>query len=137
MAALAIEHEARKEVNGVRTKLRRLERTAEQHKIRDLSETTGELSAWVDRLDATRNIFLPMIDAEDREIVEPLSCEAVARTVVDNLRPLLGRLKVGFKIFDGLHFPPATYSEWSAVHRNVLLNSASATLDQADPRIEI
>lgn len=137
MAALAIEHETRKEMKGVRSKIRKLKKIAKESEIPDLSETATELSEWLDRLEATRNIFLPMMDAEDREKIEPLECEGVVRTVVGNLRPLLGNIEVTFAMQEGLHFPPAAYSEWSAILQNVLLNSANATLDAERPKIEI
>ncbi len=137
MAALAIEHETRKEMKSVRAKLRKLRRIAKKNTIPDLGKTTAELSQWVDRLEATRNIFLPMMDAEDREKIEPLECEGVVRTVVSNLRPLLGNIEISFDMHEGLHFPPAAYSEWSAILQNVLLNSANATLDSEDPKIKI
>lgn len=137
MAALAIEHETRKELKGVRSKLRTLRKIAKKNDLPELNDTTTELSDWVDRLEATRKIFLPMMDAEDREKVEALECEGVARTVVANLRPLLGNIEVSFDMHEGLYFPPAAYSEWSAILQNVILNSANATLDCDDPKIEI
>ncbi|ESY48147.1 MULTISPECIES: ATP-binding protein [unclassified Mesorhizobium] len=137
MAALAIEHETRKEMQGVRSKLRKLLKIAKENDIPGLRETASELTEWVDRLEATRNIFLPMMDAEDRERIEPLECEGVARTVVANLRPLLGNVQVTFDMEERLHFPAAAYSEWNAILQNVLLNAANATLDAKVPRIEI
>lgn len=137
MAALAIEHETRKEMKGVRSKLRKLKRIAKNNALPELVETTEELANWVVRLEATRNIFLPMMDAEDREKIESIECESVARTVVANLRPLLGNVEISFDMHEGLHFPPAAYSEWNAILQNVLLNSANATLDRKDPKIEI
>ncbi|WP_273281742.1 ATP-binding protein [Pseudooceanicola atlanticus] len=137
MAALAIEHETRKEMKGVRTKLRKLKRIAKRSELPELNDTAAELSDWVDRLEATRNIFLPMMDVEDREKVEALDCEGVVRTVVANLRPLLGNIEISFDMHEGLYFPPAAYSEWSAILQNVILNSANATLDRDDPKIEI
>lgn len=137
MAALAIEHETRKEMQGVRSKLRKLMKIAKDNDIPDLRETANELSDWIDRLEATRNIFLPMMDAEDREKIEPLECESIARTVVDNIRPLLGNIDVSFDMQTDLHFPAAAYSEWNAILQNVLLNAANATLDAPTPKIEI
>lgn len=137
MAALAIEHETRKEMQAVRSKLRKLLRIAKDNDLPELRQTASELTEWVDRLEATRNIFLPMMDAEDREKIEPLECEGVARTVVANIRPLLGNVDVSFEMEDGLHFPAAAYSEWNAILQNVLLNAANATLDAARPKIEI
>lgn len=137
MAALAIEHETRKEMAAVRSKLHKLLEIAKVNDLPDLQDTATELSRWIDRLEATRNIFLPMMDAEDRERIEPLECEAVARTVVDNIRPLLGKIDISFEMQSGLHFPPAAYSEWNAILQNLLLNAANATLDAAIPRIKI
>lgn len=137
MAALAIEHETRKDMQGVRSKLRKLTKIARENDIPELKETAAELSEWVDRLEATRNIFLPMMDAEDREKIEPLECEGVARTVVANVRPLLGNIEVTFDMDEDLYFPAAAYSEWSALLQNVLLNAANATLDATTPKIEV
>lgn len=137
MAALAIEHETRKEMKGVRSKLNKLRRIAKKNELPELSDTATELSNWVDRLEATRNIFLPMMDAEDREKIEALECEGVVRTVVANIRPLLGNVEVSFDFRGSLYFPPAAYSEWSAILQNVILNAANATLDRDDPRIEV
>ncbi|WP_443018764.1 ATP-binding protein [Sphingomonas sp. 7/4-4] len=38
---------------------------------------------------------------------------------------------------EGTSFPPAAYSEWSAILQNVLLNAANATLDATSPKVEI
>lgn len=137
MAALAIEHETRKEMQGVRSKLRKLKRIAVENDIPDLSSTTDELVAWVDRLEATRNIFLPLLDAEDREKVESLDSEGVVRAVVDNLKPLLGNVDIDFRLQGGLYLPAAAFSEWNAILQNVLLNAVNATLDSESPKIEI
>lgn len=137
MAALAIEHETRKEMQGVRAKLKKLLKIGKENNIPDLTETATELAQWVDRLEATRNIFLPMMDAEDREKIEPLDCEGVVRTVVDSLRPLLGKIEITFDMEQGVYLPAAAYSEWSAILQNVLLNAANATLDAEAPKIEI
>ena len=137
MAALAIEHEARKEMNGVRSKLRKLLKIATENDIPELQRTATELQEWIDRLEATRNIFLPMMDAEDREKIEPLECEGVVRTVVRNILPLIGRVQVTFNMQAGMYFPAAAYSEWNAVLQNILVNAANATLDVKQPKIEI
>ena len=47
MAALAIEHETRKEMKGVRSKLRKLRRIARANNLAELSKTTGDLTDWV------------------------------------------------------------------------------------------
>lgn len=137
MAALAIEHETRKEMKGVRSKIRRLKRIAKENDLPKLTDTASELATWVDRLEATRNIFLPMMDTEDREKVEALECGSVIGSVVMTLRPLIRGIDVSLDLEEGLHFPQATYSEWSAILQNILLNAANATLDTEEPRVEI
>ncbi len=135
MAALAIEHETRKDMKSVRAQLSKLRRIAKKQSLPDMTETVLSLDGWVDKLEATRNIFLPMMDLEDREKIEPLEVEGVVRTTVRSLKPLLGPVDVDYDFADGLHFPPAAYSEWSAVLQNVLLNAANATLDSEKPAI--
>ena len=137
MAALAIEHETRKEMSGIQAKLRELDRIAKRSNVSGLAETASELQQWIRRLDATRGIFLPLMDAEDRERIEALECACVVRSVTSSLRPLLGRMRVDFDLQTGLYLPAATDSEWSAILQNVLLNAANATLDTLQPRAEI
>lgn len=137
MAALAIEHETRKEMKGVRSKIRRLKRIAKENSLPNLTDTATELATWVNRLEATRNIFLPMMDMEDREKVEALESDGVVRTAVMTLQPLLGGIDITFDLEEDLYFPQATYSEWSAILQNIMLNSANATMDTEEPRIKI
>lgn len=137
MAALAIEHETRKDVRDARAKLQKLAAIANAHSIPELKETSDALVAWLNRFEATRNLFLPLIEADDRDSIEPMECEAVARSAVSNLKPLLGKVVVEFAMRRGLQFPPAAFAEWNAIFQNVLLNAANATLDEEAPRIRI
>ena len=79
------------------------------------------------------------MDTEDRERVEPQDCESIVRHRRLQFTPSLGQgqRRFDFELTDGLHFPPAAYTEWSAILQNVLLNAANATLDQNEPRIRI
>ena len=135
MAALAIEHETRKDMKSVRAQLGKLRRIAKKQSLPDMTETVVLLDAWVDKLEATRNIFLPMMDLEDRERIEPLEVEGVVRTTIRSLEPLLGPIDFQYDFDDDLYFPAAAYSEWSAILQNVLLNAANATLDTDKPAI--
>lgn len=137
MAALAIEHETRKEMRAVRSRLKKLKRIAKQDNLPEVGNLTAALQDWIDRLEATREIFLPLMDVEDREQADALSCESVIKSSLRLLRPLLGSVEVDTRLSSKPRFPPGTFAEWNAILQNVLLNAANATLDKSEPQVLI
>ena len=67
MAALALEHESRKEMRRARQLLRTLSRIGTDLKEPRIREIVERVGAWLDRLDNTRRLFAPLLDQDDRE----------------------------------------------------------------------
>ena len=134
MAALALEHETRKEMAHARDLLHALSREVRRLGSPSASRLVEGVQAWIDRTDESRKIFQPLLDIEDREEVEALSAVAVLEQVVDNVTPLIPGLAVDMDVPPTLYLPPASFAEWNSLFQNVLVNAANATLDAEGPR---
>ena len=132
MAALAMEHESRKELRRGRRLLRRLRGMAIVAGDERTAEATGELRAWLNRVEESRRLFAPLLDEDDRDEVEALMAGKVLARVVGDLRPLIPGMTVDVEVPRTLHLPAGTFAEWSSLFQNVLLNAANATLDTTD-----
>jgi signal transduction histidine kinase len=135
MAALALEHESRKELRSGRGLLRRLRRVAKETDDPRIVEITDDLAGWMERLESTRRVFAPLLDADDREQVEAFSLKSVLRQVVENVAPLMPGISARVGVPGDIVLPPATFAEWTSLFQNVLLNAANAMLDSDDRRI--
>ena len=130
MMALALEHETRKEVNAAKGAVRRLRRIARELFNTEILEVADGLAGWLTRIEASRSLFLPMMDSEDRQKVEPLKAAPVIRSALHALRPFLGSIEPELDLDVSLYLPAATITEWNSVIQNVVLNAVNATLDQ-------
>jgi signal transduction histidine kinase len=135
MAALALEHENRKEFRSGRGIVRRLRRVASDIGEPRIGEITDDLADWIARFESTRRVFSPLLNADDREQVEAFSLKAVLRQVVENVAPLMPGISVKVDGPDDIVLPPATFAEWTSLFQNVLLNAANAVLDSDTRRI--
>ena len=129
MAALALEHETRKELRHAHTLLRRLRRL-----VRDLDDSEAqrlaiEMDAWINRAEDSRRLFAPLLDQDDRSEVEALSARGVLAQVAQNVRPLVPALTLSLDVPKDIVLPPATFAEWNSLFQNVLVNTGNATLD--------
>ena len=131
MAALALEHDARKEMRRARTLLKRLRRVVRGDS--NASQLADEMDAWIQRAEESRRLFMPLLDQDDRSEVEALSARSVLTQVAENVRPLLPSLALSMDIPRGIALPPATFAEWNSLFQNVLVNVANATLDADEP----
>ena len=135
MAALALEHESRKELRRARRLVARLSRIGRElgdRRIRDIVERIG---AWFDRLDETRRLFAPLLDQDDREDIEALAAVSVVEQVVANVQPLVPGVAFSRQIPHDIYFPAATFAEWNALFQNVFINAANATIDKDTRRV--
>ena len=137
MMALALEHETRKEVNTAKGAVRRLRRIGRELSNTEILEVADGIAGWLKRIEASRSLFLPMMDSEDRQKVEPLKAAPVIRSAVHALRPFLGSIEPVLELDPSLYLPAATITEWNSVIQNVVLNAVNATLDRERPRIRI
>lgn len=137
MAALALEHESRKEMRVARGLIRRLRAVAEETGDGRTGELADQIGAWIDRLESTRKLFAPLLDADDRDQVEALALGRVARQVVRNVVPLVPGVEFSFDIPPDIFLPAATFAEWNSLFQNVFINAANATLDRDHRQIHV
>ncbi len=135
MAALALEHESRKEMRLARSLVRRLRSVAKDSGDERIAAIADQVASWVERLESTRKVFAPMLDADDRDQVEALALSSVMQQIVENVAPLTPGVGVCMSIPKDIVLPPATFAEWNSLFQNVLVNAANATLDSQDRRI--
>ncbi|NEJ82731.1 hypothetical protein GR268_40200, partial [Rhizobium leguminosarum] len=121
MAALALEHESRKEMRLGRNIIRRLRSLSRDLNDDRIAGIADEVSAWIERLENTRKVFAPMLDADDRDQIEGLSLRNVLNQVVENARPLIGGVSVEFEVPRDIILPAATFAEWNSLFQNVLI----------------
>jgi len=127
MAALALNHETKRELNvldNIATRVEGLER--KNHVAGDLAD---EIRAWVKRFRKLRRIFEPLATAEDREWVKPIRAERVVKTVISNLQPFLVGVDIEPDISQSLMLPAATLAEWQGLFQNVITNALNAMID--------
>ena len=136
MAALALEHESRKEMRRARALLKRLHRAVRKLGDTDARGLAEEMGAWIERAEESRRLFLPMLDQDDRSEVESLSAHGVLTQIVRNVQPLIPAVIVTLDIPEGIVLPPATFAEWNSLFQNVLVNVANATLDSAESQAQ-
>lgn len=129
MAALALEHETRKEMQRARQLLRRLNRAAEEIEDERIRRLTRDVGAWIERVEDARRLFTPLLDMDDREAVETLSARRVLERVVENVGALIPGMTVTVDVPQDLFLPAATFAEWSSLFQNLLVNAGNATLD--------
>ena len=133
MAALALEHEARKEIRRARTLIKQLRGVVRDLGDSDADQLTNEMDAWIQRAEASRRLFMPLLDQDDRSEVQALSAHGVLAQVAENIRPLVPSLALSVDVPKDIVLPPATFAEWSSLFQNVLVNAANATLDADEP----
>jgi signal transduction histidine kinase len=136
MAALALEHESRKEMRIARGFMRRLRAIAKDLDDSRIKELADQIGAWVERLEGTRKVFGPLLDVDDREQIEAFSLANVLAQVTDNVRPLIPGVNIAIDVAREMVLPPATFAEWNSLFQNVIVNAANATLDSQDRRIQ-
>ncbi len=135
MAALALEHESRKEMRRARHLLRALSQIGRDLKEPRIREIVPRFGAWLDRLEDTRRLFGPLLDPGDRDEVEALSAASVLEQVIENVRPLVPGVRFSASIARDIHLPAATFAEWNSLFQNVIVNASNATLDLDERRV--
>jgi C4-dicarboxylate-specific signal transduction histidine kinase len=135
MAALALEHESRKEMRLARQLLRRLRTVGTETGDARVVEIADQVEAWIVRVEGTRRMFAPLLDPDDRDQVEALALGNVLQQVTQNVAQLIPGVDVTFDVARDIYLPPATFAEWNSLFQNVLINAANATLDSDRRRI--
>jgi signal transduction histidine kinase len=102
----------------------------------EISALAVDVATWLDRLEATRKIFAPMLSPEDRDLVEALRVRSTVEQISEATKPLMPQVAFNFDIPQDVYFPPATFADWHALFQNVLVNAANAMLDTRRPEID-
>jgi signal transduction histidine kinase len=137
MAALAMEHENAKEVRVARSHVRTLKRLAGEIEDERIATVATELEAWLHRFDASRQLFSPLMNQEDRASIEPMSARSVLEETVRGVGPLVPSLSFEIDVAKDVTLPSATFAEWYALFQNVLLNASNAMVDVPRPRVAV
>ena len=136
MAALALNHELARETLMLEHVSVRLRAIAASSRLPELRATADDIAAGAHRVAALRELFDPLLAAEDREATDRLRVRAVARQVVRGLSPLMGRVDFQTRdVPEHLRFPLGSLAEWSAMLQNVLTNAWNAMLDSEQASI--
>lgn len=136
MTALAFNHELARELLLLEQVSDRLRTIATSAKVPQVAPLADELATGAERLAALRQLFDPLLVAEDREPTDRLRVRAVLRQLVRGFAPLMARVVFGTgDVPDELRFPLGSFAEWSAMIQNLVTNAWNAMLDS--PRAEI
>lgn len=125
ISAVAYEHEAARQ-------LRQLDRL--RRKIATLGpegkQASQELAAWIERSSATRELFSPLLDDENRQRVQRLRAGAVLEQVAEQTSFLLRGVHVDLSgVDEDVRLPAGRFAEWTALFQNVFVNAANAMLE--------
>lgn len=135
MAALALEHENRREIENARGRVRSLKILAEAHGDPKLTQAIVDLENWLARFEAGRRVFAPLLEEDERDRAEAFRVHGVVREVVANIGVLLPRVSIETDIPNDVRLPQGTFAEWHAILQNVMTNAANAMLDCVEPKI--
>ena len=136
MAALALEHESRKEMRRAYELSARLRHIGAETQDERLSNISNAFDTWTRRLEDTRQVFGPLLHPDDRHPVDVLAAEAVLQEVIRNVTPLVTGLTFLVDVPTDIFLPAATFAEWNSLFQNIFMNAANATLDQNDRRVQ-
>lgn len=132
MCALAYEHEVGKQFSILESVADRLRRILVRDPAirRELDSIRSSIGAWVARAKATRALFSHLADPESNEKRQRFKARNILEQVKEQVRVLIRDLPVDTSGIDSeLRLPEGTFSEWSALFQNVLINASNALLD--------
>jgi signal transduction histidine kinase len=133
VSALAYEHEVGKQFLS-------LEQIAGS--LRDGGSERSTLAAesieqWLDQARATRALFTPILNRGNRQKRTRLKAKSVVRGVIEQVEGLARGAELTNHVEIGLRLPNGTFTEWSALLQNLLINAMNATLDSETRRIDV
>ena len=132
MCALAYEHEVGKQFRSLESVGQRLGRIqANNPDLRhELDSIRTSLEAWITRAKGTRALFSHLTSSEHNEKRQRFKAHVLLEIVKDQLKILTRDLVVDTKAVEPeLWLPEGTFSEWSALFQNVLINASNALLE--------
>jgi signal transduction histidine kinase len=138
ISAIAVEHEAGRQIAELRRLGKRLRRHAQDREDPELRELSDDLLTWTRRIEGTRSLFSAFMDEESREKVQRLDARAVIdQTITQSALLLRGVTVETDEVPEEMRLPPGRFAEWVAVFQNLLVNAANATLDAQVRRIAV
>jgi signal transduction histidine kinase len=132
MCALAYEHEVGKQFQLLESVARRLERipVADPAVRGELDSIRTSIETWIARAKATRALFGHLTTPENNENRQRLKAWNILEQVKGQVKILTRDLLIDTEGIDpDLRLPVGTFSEWSALFQNVLINASNALLD--------
>lgn len=133
MTSLAYEHEVaaqRGQIDEVARNLNLIAKRLDEEIAAEIRLLASDLQDWGQRSERIRSLFRPLLEEENRTEIGRYRARAVIRDVSDTLSVLARRTGVDVsQVNPDLLLPPATYTAWSAVVQNVLVNAYRATLE--------
>lgn len=132
MTALAYEHEIGKQfhiLENVAEELSalRVSDTTLQQRLRNVGKNINE---WLERARATRTLFSPLMDEENRTLRSRFRAKALVEQVKEQVSGLTRGVEIDTSsINEDLRLPEGGFTEWSSIFQNVFLNAVNATLD--------
>jgi signal transduction histidine kinase len=132
MCALAYEHEVGKQFRSLESVAQRLGRISVSNPAlrHDLDSIRTSIEAWITRAKGTRALFSHLTSAEHNEKRQRFKARVLLELVKDQLKVLIRDLPVDTKgVQPEIWLPEGTFSEWSALFQNILVNATNALLD--------
>jgi signal transduction histidine kinase len=140
ISALGYEHEVGKQfqvLGGVVEHLTKIQ-TSDRAIRQQLDEIASRLTEWIDRARATRALFSPLMDEENRDVKARFKARQVLDQVKTQMRILTRGVDIDTSgIDDSLRLPEARFTEWSAIFQNVFINAVNAMLDSEKKSIVV
>jgi signal transduction histidine kinase len=141
MTTLAWEHEATKQrlvVLDAANALRRAT-TLDEQRLREVVSTQAErLDESAQRLNDVARLFRPVLDREARETKTTLRARRFIQRTVKQLDVLArGAAVYAEDVPSDLMLPTGTFSGWSAIFQNLLVNAFNAVLERDERNVQI
>ncbi len=132
MSALAYEHEYQKqflELDRLTRELETLDLRAD-NAIEKVEQLALALRSWLKHAQETRALFNAFSDEDNRTARYALKARQVLEQVVAQTRVLTRGATIKIEaVPDTLRLPAGTFTEWSAILQNILVNATNAMLD--------
>ena len=140
ISALAYQHELKKQFISIENIVARIEhfRTDDLELRQSLDALGADLSAWVERAEATNALFDHLGYAENTKIRKRFHAALVIKDVKAQTRFLARGIEVDIgDIDDALLLPEASLAEWGAIFQNVFTNAFNAMLDSEQRLLQV
>lgn len=141
MTSLAYEHELaaqRGQLRGITQEINEIADRSDPATSESLAAIRLLLDAWGERSERIRALFRPLLEEEDRSEIGRYKARSLIEDVASTLSVLARSTRVDSSaVPQELLLPPATYTAWSAVVQNVLMNAYRATLECKPGRVRI